>query len=78
MFILITRFSILISCRDYILMGKKGYIISPSQLEISHGIKICKTISQKIKLIYVGRIKKEKGIFSFNLIKRSITKLILL
>ena len=70
MFIIITRFSILISCREYILRGKKGYIVSPSQLDSSWQENHSKPNIKEIKLIYVGRIKKEKGIFSLlNLIK---------
>jgi len=70
MFILITRFSILISCREHILMGKKGYIVSPSQLDLSWHQNHVKASVDEIKLLYVGRIKKEKGIFSLlNLIK---------
>ena len=70
MFTVITRFSILISCRDYILMGKKGYVISPSQLDSSWHQNHEKPSVSEIRLIYVGRIKKEKGIFSLlNLIK---------
>ena len=64
MFILITRFSILISCREYILMGKKGYVVSPSQLDSTWHQNHVKPSINEIKLIYVGRIKKEKGIFS--------------
>lgn len=70
MFIIITRFSILISCREYILKGKKGYVILPSQLDLSWHQNHVKPMIDEIKLIYVGRIKKEKGIFSLlNLIK---------
>ena len=70
MFTIITRFSILISCREYILMGKKGHIISPSQLDSSWHQNHVKPSISEIRLIYVGRIKKEKGIFSLlNLIK---------
>ena len=70
MFIIITRFSTLISCREYILAGKKGLVVSPSQIDsIWHQNHVVPTTSE-IKLIYVGRIKKEKGIFSLlNLIK---------
>ena len=70
MFIVITKFSILISCREYILMGKKGNIVSPSQLDTSwHQNHVRPTMSE-IRLLYVGRIKKEKGIFSLlNLLK---------
>ena len=71
MFTIITRFSILISCREYILMGKKGHIISPSQLDSSWHQNHVKPSIKEIRLIYVGRIKKEKGIFSLlNLIKK--------
>ena len=70
MFILITKFSILISCREHILMQKKGYVVSPSQLDLSWHNNHVKPSVDEIKLIYVGRIKKEKGIFSLlNLIK---------
>ena len=60
----------LISCRDYILKGKKGKIINPSQLD-SNWLRQPKNIDVKnFKLLYVGRMKIEKGIFSlFNLIK---------
>ena len=51
-------------------MGKKGYIVSPSQLDASWYQNRIKPAVSEIKLIYVGRIKKEKGIFSLlNLIK---------
>ncbi len=70
MFIIIARFSILISCRKHILMEKKGYIVSPSQLDSLWFQGHVKPTLKEIKLIYVGRIKKEKGIFSLlNLIK---------
>ncbi len=70
MFSIITKFSILISCRDYILMGKKGYVVSPSQLDKSWHQNHITPSTSEIKLIYVGRLKKEKGIFSLlNLIK---------
>ena len=70
MFIIAVTITTLVSCRKHILMGKKGYVVSPSQLDQSwHENHIVPT-TDKIKLIYVGRIKKEKGIFSLlNLIK---------
>ena len=64
MFVLSSKISVLISCRKYILMGKKGYIVSPSQLDHSWQKDHKKPTLDKIKLIYVGRIRKEKGIFS--------------
>ena len=60
----------LISCRNYILKGKKGKVIYPSQLD---SVWLRKPKNQEVKnfkLLYVGRIKVEKGIFSLaNLIK---------
>ncbi len=75
MFIIITRFSILISCREYILEGKKGLVVSPSQLDsIWYQNHVVPTTSE-IKLIYVGRIKKEKGIFSLLKLIKDQTKI---
>ena len=70
MFTIVSAFSNLISCRNYILKGKKGKIINPSQLD-SIWLKKPKTLEIKnFKLLYVGRIRIEKGIFSLaNLIK---------
>ena len=64
MFSITCSISNLISCRDYILRGKKGKIISPSQLD-STWLRQPKNIEVKnFKLLYVGRFKVEKGIFS--------------
>ncbi len=59
-----------ISCRNYILRGKKGKIVYPSQLD-SVWLRKPKALEVKnFKLLYVGRIRVEKGIFSLaNLIK---------
>ena len=54
----------LISCRNYILKDKKGKVIYPSQLD---SVWLRKPKIQEVKdfkLLYVGRIKVEKGIFS--------------
>ena len=64
MFSLTSLISNLISCRNYILKGKKGKVIYPSQLD---SVWFKKPKIQEIKnfqLLYVGRIKVEKGIFS--------------
>ena len=64
MFSIVSAFSNLISCRDYILRGKKGKIISPSQLD-SVWLRQPKNIEiRNFKLLYVGRIRVEKGIFA--------------
>ena len=70
MFSVTCSISNLISCRDYILRGKKGKIINPSQLD-STWLRQPKNIEFKdFKLLYVGRLKIEKGIYSlFGLIK---------
>ena len=64
MFSIISLYSNLISCRDYILRGKNGKIISPSQLD-STWLRQPKNLEIKnFKLLYVGRLRVEKGIFS--------------
>ena len=64
MFSLTSIISNLISCRNYILRGRKGKVVYPSQLD---SIWIRKPKIQDVKsfkLLYVGRIRVEKGIFS--------------
>ena len=70
MFLISTSISNLISCREYILKGKKGKIVYPSQLD-SIWLRKPKNLEIKnFKLLYVGRIRVEKGIyFLANLIK---------
>ena len=70
MFTIVTSISNLISCREYILNGKKGKIVNPSQLD-SIWLRKPKNLEIKnFKLLYVGRIRVEKGIyFLANLIK---------
>ena len=64
MFSLTSIISNLISCRNYILRGRKGKVIYPSQLD-SIWIRKPKIQDFKsFKLLYVGRIRVEKGIFS--------------
>ena len=64
MFSIVSRNSILLSCRNYILREKSGEIVSPSQID-SDWISNIKDIEfGETKLLYVGRIKIEKGIFS--------------
>ena len=66
MFSITGAISNLISCRNYILRGKKGKIISPSQLD-SVWLRQPKNIEIKnFKLLYVGRLRVEKGIFALS------------
>ena len=77
MFSIISKISNFISVREYILKGKKGAIIYPSQLDDkwSENIKISNL--EKIKMLYVGRLKIEKGIFSLLNIIKNNNKIIL-
>jgi glycosyltransferase involved in cell wall biosynthesis len=64
MFSTLSKISSLISCRKYILKNKVGDIVAPSQIT-TQWLKNYKEIqTHNIKMLYVGRIKKEKGIFS--------------
>ena len=64
MFNFVSLRSELISCNSRILMGKKGKTVSPSQLNSNWLKPIEKNNLDKVRLLYVGRIKVEKGIFS--------------
>ena len=66
MFSIVSTYSNLISCRDYILRGKKGKIINPSQLDSVWLRQPKNTEIRNFKLLYVGRIKVEKGIFALS------------
>ena len=70
MFSITSLISNFISCHEYILRGKKGKIVFPSQID-SEWLKETKEIGVKnFELLYIGRLRREKGIFSFlNLIK---------
>jgi glycosyltransferase involved in cell wall biosynthesis len=72
MFSVISKFSNFISVRKYILRGKKGSIVCPSQLDNTWSENIKNINPNIIKLLYVGRLKIEKGIFSLlNIIKNN-------
>ena len=66
MFSITGAISNLISCRDYILRGKKGKTISPSQLDSVWLRQPKNTEVKNFKLLYVGRIRIEKGIFALS------------
>jgi glycosyltransferase involved in cell wall biosynthesis len=72
MFFIISRIAQLISCREYILRNKKGNVVSPSQID-DKWLSNRKDLNfDKIKLLYIGRIKIEKGIFSLlNIIREN-------
>jgi len=64
MFFVVSKISPLVSCNKYILHGKKGEIVFPSQLDDLWLANINKPTLEKTKLLFVGRVKKEKGIYS--------------
>ena len=64
MFVISCSISNLISCRSYILKGRKGELVSPSQLDSEWLNNIRENNIESIKLLYVGRVRVEKGIFS--------------
>ena len=66
MFSITATISYLISCRDYILRGKKGKIINPSQLDSVWLRQPKNTEVKNFKLLYVGRVRVEKGIFALS------------
>ena len=65
MFNIVTNIMPLISCRTYILKGKKGNIISPSLITKNWIVDKNDAQTNKVNLLYIGRLKIEKGIFSF-------------
>ena len=66
----------LISCREHILRKKKGLIVNPSQINENWFKNLKEPNFQNFKLLYVGRLRVEKGIFSLlNLIENSNLKL---
>jgi glycosyltransferase involved in cell wall biosynthesis len=72
MFSITSMISHLISCRKYILKNKKGDLVSPSQLDESWFNNTVDVNFDQIKLLYVGRIKIEKGIYSLlDIIKKT-------
>ena len=65
MFSITSAISSLVSCRNHILRKKNGKIVSPSQLTESWFKNTTQSTLDKARLLYVGRIRVEKGIFSF-------------
>ena len=66
MFCINGAISNLISCRDYILRGKKGKLINPSQLDSVWLRQPTNIEIRNFKLLYVGRLRVEKGIFALS------------
>ena len=64
MFSVVSKTSYLIGCNREVLRGKDGKIIYPSQLTDKWFSNTSSAELNKIKLLYVGRVKVEKGIYS--------------
>ena len=71
MFSVVSKISKLIVCRSHLLKGKNGNVVSPSQLNEKWFLNRKQPNSHKIEILYVGRIKIEKGVFSLlNIFKK--------
>lgn len=78
MFTIVSFKANLISCREHILRKKNGKIVSPSQLNEKWFLPREEPDLSKINLLYVGRIKIEKGIFSlFEILKNTKIKFLM-
>ena len=77
MFNITGTISNLISCRDYILHGKKGKLINPSQLDSVWLRQPKNTEVKNFKLLYVGRVRVEKGIFALSELIRNKRDIVL-
>ena len=64
MFNIVAKISYLISCREYILRGRKGHLVSPSQIDDKWLKNLKLSEFDEVKLLFIGRIRKEKGIYS--------------
>ena len=64
MFTIVSRKATLISCTDNILKKNEGNVVAPSQLDDKWFLTREKPNLDKNQLLYIGRIKIEKGIFS--------------
>ena len=64
MFNIVSKLGLFISCRKYILKNKKGGLVSPSEINANWNFNKSRASFNKIKLLYIGRLKIEKGIFS--------------
>ena len=64
MFTLVLNKSHIIVCQERLAKGKKHELVNPSEIDENWFEDYKKASLDKIKLLYVGRISVEKGIFS--------------
>ena len=74
MFSVVSKTSHLIGCNKEVLRGKDGKIIYPSQLTDKWFSNTSTAELNKIKLLYIGRIRVEKGIYSLLKIIQDLKK----
>tara|TARA_B110000196_G_scaffold54991_1_gene45475 strand:- start:220 stop:1269 length:1050 start_codon:yes stop_codon:yes gene_type:complete len=72
MFKIVTSKSNIITCQERLFKKRKSHIVFPSELNSLWFENIKKTKVDKPKLLYVGRMKIEKGIFSLTKILNEI------
>ena len=65
MYLLVTKYSKVIVCHERLYNKEKSYQVYPSRLDGKWFVNHKKIVKEKIKLLYVGRINPEKGIYDF-------------
>ena len=65
MFVLVTSNSKVISCNPRLYNTKKSFLVSPSRLNSEWLSNYKEASLDRVKLLYVGRINAEKGIYDF-------------
>jgi glycosyltransferase involved in cell wall biosynthesis len=72
MFVIVAKCSLLIACRKHLLRGRRGKIVHPSQLNEKWFVSPNNKKKDSSILLYVGRIRVEKGIYSLiNILNKS-------
>ena len=64
MFYIVTKKSKIISCNESLSRNKKFYYVEPSEIDEEWFLNRKFQKNEKIKILYVGRLKVEKGIFN--------------
>ena len=64
MYVLVTLKSNIITCQKRLVKKKRYDLVFPSELDINWIQNTTKPLLDKPRLLYVGRLKVEKGIFS--------------
>ena len=65
MYLIVTKNSSIIVCHERLFNKEKSYQVYPSRLDSKWFTNHKEILTEKIKLLYVGRINPEKGIYDF-------------